>query len=70
LSQYTPIPAVANHPLLSRRITKEEYEIVVNAALDLGFEEIYTQDVDDRVLNPDFGRENPFDWSAAGGSDV
>lgn len=63
MSQYTPISAVAAHPFLRRRIIKKEYEQVVNTALDMGFEEIYTQDVDDRALNPDFNREVPFDWS-------
>jgi putative pyruvate formate lyase activating enzyme len=62
MSQYTPIPAVQRHPLLGRRVTREEYERVVNAALDLGFEELYTQAVDDRALNPDFAREKPFAW--------
>jgi len=62
MSQYTPIPAVQGHPLLGRRVTREEYERVVNAALDLGFEELYTQEVDDRALNPDFDREKPFAW--------
>jgi putative pyruvate formate lyase activating enzyme len=62
MSQYTPIPAVQGHPLLGRRVTREEYERVVNAALDLGFEELYTQEVDDRALNPDFAREKPFAW--------
>jgi putative pyruvate formate lyase activating enzyme len=62
MSQYTPIPAVQRHPLLGRRVTRQEYERVVNAALDLGFEELYTQEVDDRALNPDFAREKPFAW--------
>jgi len=62
MSQYTPIPAVAGNPLFGRRVTRGEYEQVVNAALDLGFEELYTQAVDDRALNPDFAREKPFDW--------
>jgi len=62
MSQYTPVPAVRRHPLLGRRVTRDEYERVVNAALDLGFDEIYTQEVDDRALNPDFDREEPFAW--------
>ena len=73
MSQYTPVMdakirlrAAGDHPLLSRRITKKEYEQVVNAALDMGFEEIYTQDVDDRALSPDFNSKTPFDWDAAG----
>jgi putative pyruvate formate lyase activating enzyme len=65
MSQYTPIPAVQRDPLLGRRVTREEYERVVNAALDLGFEEIYTQEVDDRALNPDFTRERPFAWEGS-----
>jgi uncharacterized Fe-S radical SAM superfamily protein PflX len=60
MAQYTPIPAVMNHPFLGRRLTRGEYERVVNAALDLGFEELYTQGVDDRALTPDFRRESPF----------
>jgi putative pyruvate formate lyase activating enzyme len=62
MSQYTPVPPVADHPFLDRRITRGEYERVVNAALDMGFETIYTQDVDERSLSPDFERENPFNW--------
>ncbi len=46
----------------SRRVTRDEYEQVVDAALDLGFEELYTQEVDDRALNPDFDQEEPFAW--------
>jgi putative pyruvate formate lyase activating enzyme len=69
MSQYTPIPAVQRHPLLGRRVTREEYERVVNAALDLGFEELYTQEVSDRALNPDFAREKPFAWESTGGTD-
>lgn len=62
MSQYTPIPAVRRDPLLGRRVTREEYERVVDAALDLGFEELYTQEVDDRALNPDFDLDKPFAW--------
>jgi len=69
MSQYTPIPAVRRHPLLGRRVTRDEYEKVVNAALDFGFEELYTQEVDDRALNPDFDREEPFAWGGRGGRD-
>lgn len=63
MSQYTPIPPVKSDPFLGRRITRKEYEEVVNAALDMGFENIFTQEVDDRVLSPDFEHEFPFNWS-------
>lgn len=62
MAQYTPTPAVAGHPLLGRRITREEYEAVVNRALDLGFENLFTQTVDERALTPDFERDEPFAW--------
>lgn len=62
MSQYTPMPSMKNHPLLGRRITCEEYERVVNYALDTGFDTIFTQDVDDRALTPDFERKEPFHW--------
>ena len=60
MSQYTPIPALARHTILGRRITRQEYEAVVNFALDLGFENIFTQEVSDRHLSPDFNQDDPF----------
>jgi len=63
MSQYTPMPSVKNHPHLRKRITRDEYELVINHALDMGFETIFTQDVDDRALVPDFRKKAPFDWS-------
>jgi putative pyruvate formate lyase activating enzyme len=63
MSQYTPIPSLKNHPHLRKRVTREEYELVINCALDMGFETIFTQNVDDRALVPDFRKKVPFDWS-------
>ena len=57
MSQYTPMPSVKDHPRLGRRITRSEYELVVNHALDMGFETICTQDVDDRALAPTLGNK-------------
>lgn len=67
MAQYTPNRAVGTHPLLGRRISRQEYERVVNAAVDMGFEELYTQEVDDRQLTPDFEKEHPFEWEEGGG---
>lgn len=61
MSQYTPIAKVCKHPILGRRITKNEYEQVTDYALKLGFDNIFVQDVNDDELTPDFDRENPFD---------
>ena len=63
MSQYTPMPSVKDHPRLGGRITRNEYELVVNCALDMGFETIFTQEVDDRALAPDFAQKMPFNWT-------
>jgi putative pyruvate formate lyase activating enzyme len=62
MSQYTPTPAVARHPLLGRRISRKEYEDVINFALDLGFKNIFAQEVSARHLSPDFEKNEPFNW--------
>ena len=66
MSQYTPTPPMKGHPLLGRRVTRGEYEEIVNKALDMGFEEIYTQKVDERTLSPDFDQDRPFQWAGPG----
>jgi len=60
MSQYTPIAKVRHHPDLHRRVTRSEYEQVTDYALKLGFNNIFTQEVSDYQLTPDFERENPF----------
>ena len=67
MAQYTPIAAVAGDPLLGRRVTREEYEAVVDLALDLDFENLFIQEVDERNLAPDFDREEPFQWEPGPG---
>lgn len=62
MSQYTPIPAMEPHPVLGRRLSAREYGEVIDAALDLGFETIFTQEIDERNIAPDFDREAPFQW--------
>jgi putative pyruvate formate lyase activating enzyme len=61
MSQYTPIAKVRQHPILKRRITKNEYEQVTDYALKLGFDNIFVQEVNDDELTPDFNSDNPFD---------
>jgi putative pyruvate formate lyase activating enzyme len=62
MSQYTPTPLVAGHPELGRRLTRDEYDTVVDFALDLGFETLFVQEVDERHMAPDFRLEAPFQW--------
>jgi len=62
MSQYTPTPSVSGEPLWGRRVTREEYEAVVDLALDLEFENLFIQEVDEQNLVPDFGKADPFKW--------
>ncbi len=62
MSQYTPTAQAQRHPLLGRRLYREEYEKVVNYALELGFEQLFIQQVDERNLLPDFEKQAPFSW--------
>lgn len=44
MNQYTPLETVNNYPELNRRITEEEYEELVNYAIDLGIENGFIQE--------------------------
>ncbi len=44
MNQYTPMPQMNGHPLLGRKVTKREYEKVVDYALELGVECGYIQE--------------------------
>ena len=61
MAQYTPIPNMRHHPILKRRITRNEYEQVTDYALQLGFDNIFIQAVNDNELTPDFDKDNPFE---------
>lgn len=59
MSQYTPLPHVADYPELSRPVSPEEYRRVVDYCLRLGMENVYIQE-------GDTARESfipPFDFS-------
>ncbi len=44
MNQYTPMPQMKAHPLLSRRVTEQEYENVVRYAKQIGIEHAFTQE--------------------------
>lgn len=44
LSQYTPLPQVADHPKLCRRVSPEAYETYIAYAASLGIENGFTQE--------------------------
>ncbi len=59
MNQYTPMPQVAGHPLLSRKVTDDEYNEVLDYAIDSGIENAFMQegDVAEESFIPDFGCE-------------
>ena len=44
MSQYTPTKAVLNHPLLSHRVTEEEYDALIDFCCEMGMENAFTQE--------------------------
>lgn len=44
MNQYTPMPRTAGDPLLSRALTKAEYDSVVNYAVEIGIENGFLQE--------------------------
>ncbi len=63
MAQYYPAHRAGEIPLLSRRVTRQEYASVVQAAHDLGFEHIWAQQSGAPVhYRPDFSAEgHPFE---------
>ena len=62
MSQYSPQFRAASHPDINRVVTAREYYDLVNYALSLGLENLFTQDISSRDhYLPDFDRESPFE---------
>ena len=59
MSQFTPLPHVAEFPELNRKVTEEEYEELVDFAIELGVEQgfIQEEDVASDSFIPDFNCE-------------
>lgn len=56
MAQYTPCGEIENIPELQRRITEREYEKVLSYCEELGFKNVFVQDLDSAKKNfiPDF----------------
>jgi putative pyruvate formate lyase activating enzyme len=64
MAQYIPLHKSNGFPLLNRVITTEEYEEVIDYAWSLGFENVFIQQMNSQEVGaPDFGLDQPFDWS-------
>lgn len=44
MNQYTPMPHMKNHPVLSKKVTDDEYTKLVNYAVDLGVKNGFIQE--------------------------
>ena len=56
MNQYTPLPHVADYPEINRKLTPEEYDEVVDYAIELGVENGFIQEGDtaDESFIPEF----------------
>lgn len=56
MGQYFPTPDVENHPILSRRITEDEYDQATQAFFDAGLQNGFSQELDSATEEyvPDF----------------
>lgn len=63
MAQYSPLHRSREFPPLDRAVTAAEYEEAVDLAWDLGFENVFVQDVESQTAGiPDFGSSRPFNW--------
>jgi putative pyruvate formate lyase activating enzyme len=61
MAQYRPTYQSLHWPPLHRSLENQEYDAVVAQAEELGFEEIFIQELESSsVYHPDFTREDPF----------
>jgi hypothetical protein len=61
MSQYNPCFYQGDSPEMRRMVTHDEYQVVLEKALDLGFTTIFSQEMESSVTyNPDFNSRAPF----------
>lgn len=63
MAQYSPMFQARHFDKLNRRISRDEYESVVDKCWELGFENVFIQDFQSQDLGiPDFTEDEPFRW--------
>jgi putative pyruvate formate lyase activating enzyme len=61
MSQYSPQYRAGEYPGINRTLTEEEYDEVMDYALDLGLENAFIQEIESQEhYLPDFAQESPF----------
>ncbi|MBN2363133.1 radical SAM protein [candidate division WOR-3 bacterium] len=63
MSQYYPCNVAGLYPELNRTLGKDEYSEVVDFACDLGFDNVFAQDLNESpyIYKPDFRKDKPFE---------
>ena len=59
MNQYTPLPQVEKYPEINRRVTEEEYEELVDFAIEIGVENGFIQEGEtaEESFIPEFNNE-------------
>lgn len=66
MSQYSPQHKACDLPAINRKLTEKEYNVIVDAALDLGLENAFVQELESQEkLLPDFNRDEPFNGESS-----
>ena len=61
MSQYFPLHKAETYPMINRKIREDEYDNLIGLMVDVGFENVFIQELDSAPLFvPDFGRPEPF----------
>lgn len=68
MSQYSPQYKASGYPEIDRTLAAEEYDEIVEYALDIGLENAFIQELESREeYLPDFGQESPFSFASSTG---
>jgi len=63
MAQFSPLHKSLEFPALKRGLSGDEYENAVDLAWELGFENVFVQDLDSQEEGiPDFQLDKPFNW--------
>jgi putative pyruvate formate lyase activating enzyme len=63
MAQYSPLHRSQDFPPLNRPVSLQEYEEVIDYAWEMGFENVFVQDLNAHESGiPDFNRPDPFIW--------
>jgi putative pyruvate formate lyase activating enzyme len=66
MSQYSPQYKACNFPGINRTLTADEYDEIMDYALDLGLENVFIQELESQEhCLPDFAQDKPFNFDTS-----